>query len=191
MYDTPDGVEQYTAMAAGYDGRSHVDRLRQLLPPGSTVLELGMGPGVDLDLLAQTYAVVGSDRSQAFLDRYDRVRPGTELVRLDAVTIETDQRFDAIYSNKVLHHLTPEELHRSLERQAEIIQPDGLLLHGMWAGTTSEDHEGLHDQRYLPETLEMIAPPTLEIIECDYYQEMDVDDSLRVVLRRRKGDLVM
>lgn len=186
IYDTTDGVEEYAAMAEGYDGRTHVARLAQLLPPGADVLELGMGPGVDLDLLAKTFTVVGSDQSQAFLDRYARIRPGTELLKLDAVTIDTDRRFDAIYSNKVLHHLTTEELRRSFKRQAEVLRPGGLLLHGIWAGTSSEDHAGLHDQRYMPETIKAVVPASLEIAECRFYREMDNDDSLRIVLRLKQ-----
>ena len=185
MYDTPEGADAYAEMADGYDGRSHVDRLAELLAPGSEVLELGIGPGVDLDLLAETFAVVGSDTSQAFLDRYARTRPDIELARLDAITIVTDRRFDAIYSNKVLHHLTRDELRRSLQRQSEIIRPDGLLLHGLWAGTTTEEYDGLHDTRYLPDTLRSMVPDTLDIVECTFYAEMDTDDSLRVVLRPR------
>ncbi len=57
----------------------------------------------DLDMPAQHYEVVGSDRSQAFLDRYAANHPDTELSLLDAATIEIDQTFDAVYSNKVLH----------------------------------------------------------------------------------------
>jgi len=183
MYDTIDGVRAYTKMAQGFDGRTHIERMGQLLKPGSSVLELGMGPGVDLDMLAETYTVVGSDLSQAFLDRYRRLRPGIELERLDAVTINTSRCFDAIYSNKVLQHLTREELRLSLIRQSEILQPGGLILHGLWAGTTSNDHEGLHDTRYVPESLASLVPNTLKITECVFYTEMERDDSLRVILR--------
>jgi len=125
-------IEDYTAMAEGYDGRTHVERLRQMLAPGSAVLELGMGPGVDLYMLAKTFAATGSDRSQAFLDRYALIQPEADLLQLDAATVDTDRRFDAIYSNKVLHHLTRHELRRSLERQASLRRPGGLLLHGLW-----------------------------------------------------------
>ena len=187
MYDTPDGVEKYAAMAEGYDGRTHIERLNELLTPGAAVLELGMGPGVDLDMLARTFTATGSDHSQAFLDRYALIRPEADLMRLDAITIDTDRRFDAIYSNKVLHHLSVDELRRSLERQAEIIKPEGLLLHGIWAGTTSEQHGGLYDQRYTPETFAAIVPPTLQVAECRYYQEMTADDSLRIILRPNPG----
>lgn len=185
MYDTAEGVEEYAAMAEGYDGRSHVERLNQLLPPGATVLELGMGPGVDLDLLAQNYRVVGSDLSSAFLQRYAERRPDAELLQLDAVTIDTAQTFDAIYSNKVLHHLTTEQLTASLQRQAALVGPDGLLLHGLWAGDGAEDHQGLHTQLYTAQTFAAAVPAMLEIVECTPYQEMAVGDSIRVVLRQK------
>ena len=183
MYDTAEGVDAYAKMAEGYDGRTHIERLNQLLAPGSTVLELGMGPGVDLDMLAQTYTVVGSDHSQAFLDRYAATHPDADVELLDAITIDTDRRFGAIYSNKILQHLTTDELHRSLQRQAEIVHPDGLLLHGLWAGTAVGDHDGLPDNRYTPDTLAAVVPDTLEIAVCEYYAEMHPNDSLRVILR--------
>lgn len=185
MYDTPEGVEAYAAMAEGFDGRTHIDRLNELLAPGSAVLELGMGPGVDLDMLAKTFSVVGSDLSRAFLDRYASRRPKAELLLLDAVTIDTTRRFDGIYSNKALHHLTAGELTRSLERQAQMLRPEGVLLHGLWAGNETETHDGLLSQQYTEETLAAAVPPSLSILECTPYQEMSVDDSIRVVLHLR------
>lgn len=183
MYDTADGVEAYATMAEGYDGRTHIEQLHRLLARGSEVLELGIGPGVDLDMLAERFAVVGSDLSQAFLDRYARRRPDVVLMQLDAITIDTDRRFDCIYSNKVLQHLNSEQLTRSLRRQCEVVRPGGLLLHGLWAGTTAEHHGGLHGTRYLPESFDAVVPDTLEVVECTFYAEMCADDSLRVVLR--------
>lgn len=185
FYDTPEGAATYTAMAAGFDGRAHIARLGELLPPESEVLEIGMGPGVDLDLLADRFTAVGSDLSPAFISRYAERRPDATLLRLDAITIDTDQRFDAIYSNKVLHHLTIEQMRQSLERQAEIIRPGGLLLHGLWVGTTAEDRDGLHDQGYMPDTFAAVVPDSLKLVACDFYDEMDTDDSLRVILRPR------
>lgn len=186
MYETTAGVEEYAAMARGYDGRSHIEILKQMLAEGAGVLELGMGPGVDLDMLAQKFEVLGSDSSQAFLDRYSRTRPEVQVLRLDAVTIDTDSKFDAVYSNKVLHHLTREEMRRSLKRQAEILRSGGILLHGLWAGTETEKHQGLICQRYTPDTFKALVPPSLEIIRCETYKEMSEDDSLRVILRLKQ-----
>lgn len=38
-------------MAEGYDGEELIKILKEYLPEKSTLLELGMGPGKDLDIL--------------------------------------------------------------------------------------------------------------------------------------------
>jgi trans-aconitate methyltransferase len=87
-------------MADGYDGRNLIDRLKGYRPAGSPVLELGMGPGTDLDMLRQSYEAVGSDTSILFLDRYRETQPDAALLQLDAVTLRTDLKFDAVYTSK-------------------------------------------------------------------------------------------
>jgi hypothetical protein len=62
-FDDPRNVQNYIDMAEGYDGRELVDALTIFIETGAEVLELGMGPGVDLDLLSQYYQVTGSDTS--------------------------------------------------------------------------------------------------------------------------------
>ena len=78
FYDEERNVETYVEMAEGFDGRELVDVLKKHLAPGSTVLELGMGPGKDLALLAEAFGATGSDRSQVFfcvaIDRPTRMR---------------------------------------------------------------------------------------------------------------------
>lgn len=51
--DVPANVRGYIRMAEGYDGAGLIAVLRKYLPAGSTLLELGMGPGKDLDLRAE------------------------------------------------------------------------------------------------------------------------------------------
>lgn len=187
LYETQAEVEAYIAKAEGHNGRAHIDALIEIVPGRSKVLELGMGPGVDLDMLDEIYEVVGTDASRRFLRRYRRSHPDVALVHTDAVSIEVDQTFDAIYSNKVLHHLTTEELGLSLGRQAQVVRPGGILLHGIWVGDYSEEIEGVHCQYYTCETFAAVVPPELELISCEPYGELDEDDSLRIMLRRRRA----
>lgn len=79
-----------------------------------------MGPGVDLDLLRTYFDATGSDASQVFIERYLATHPNASVLKLDAVTLDTDRRFDAILSNKDLHHLNPTEQPHSFQRQAAI-----------------------------------------------------------------------
>lgn len=69
-FDTEKGINEYIQTARGYDGAKLIEILRKYLPDQSTVLEIDMGPGVDLDILEKYYTVMGSDSSSLFLERY-------------------------------------------------------------------------------------------------------------------------
>jgi cyclopropane fatty-acyl-phospholipid synthase-like methyltransferase len=185
-YDTERGVEEYVEMAKGYDGAQLIDVLKGYLPAGSAVLEVGMGPGVDLDILARTYAVTGSDYSQVFLDRYRETHPEADLMLLDAVSLKTERRFDGLYSNKVLHHLSPEELRTSLEAQAVLLDTDGVAMHSFWWGEQEEEWmEGLRFVYYTePELVDAVLGTGLEVARCERYTEMETNDSFFIVLRK-------
>lgn len=183
FYENPEQAEEYVQMAAGYDGHELIERLRQYLPTGAAVLELGIGPGVDLDLLATHYRVTGSDRSSYFVERYRQQHPEADLLILDATTLETERRFDAIYSNKVLHHLTRDELRLSLAKQAQILNPGGLAIHSFWTGDSEEEMMGMHFVYYTAATLTEQLGSEWRVLESTLYAEMEDDDSLLLILR--------
>lgn len=183
-YDDPKNVQQYIDMAEGYDGRNLVAALTKHLPPGIDLLELGIGPGIDLDLLSRHYQVTGSDASQVFLDRYRESHPHAELLLLDAETIRTSRRFGAIYSNKVLHHLSPEQLAASFHRQHVVLQPPGIALHSFWLGDREEFMHGLRFRYYPEKFLHALVEPYFTIIESTRYAEFETDDSLFLILKK-------
>lgn len=186
FYDDPQNVAQYVQMSDGYDGRKLIDGLRQYLPSEASVLELGMGPGTDLDLLRQFYKATGSDRSLLFLERYQERHPDADLLQLDAVSLETKRRFDGIYSNKVLYHLTPDELRQSLENQSKVLHPGGVALHSFWYGEGEERSHGLHFTYYTEASLRALFEGfRFEILELGRYTEMETDDSIYVIARRK------
>ena len=183
FFDTEKGVEQYIKMAEGYDGAELIKTLKKYLPENSTVLELGIGPGKDMDILKKSYAVTGSDSSQIFLDKYKERHPDSDLLLLDAVTIQTDRKFDCIYSNKVLHHLTKEGLVKSLQRQKNLLNPNGILFHSFWKGSRTENIEGLLFTYYETSDLKKIMESDFEILSMETYTEMEKDDSICAILR--------
>lgn len=186
FYDTVKGVNQYIQMAKGYDGFKLIEILRKYLPEQSTVLEIGMGPGIDLDMLQKHYTVTGSDNSSLFLEKYKKKNKNNiDLMLLDAVTLQTNRKFDCIYSNKVLHHLTKEDLKKSLSRQKEILNPDGILFHSFWKGNKTENFEGLFFQYYETGELQGMANKDYEILELNTYTEMEKDDSIYLVLKKK------
>ena len=88
-FDKKKNVEEYIKMAEGYDGRELIETLKKHLQPGLKVLELGMGPGKDFDILKKNYEVTGSDKSRIFLERYKKKNKEADLLQLDAINIET------------------------------------------------------------------------------------------------------
>ena len=184
FYDTEDGVKEYVEATEGYDGAELVKILTKHLPKGATVLELGTGPGRDLELLSRTHQVTGSDSSAAFLDLYRKKNRQADLLLLDATTMESDRRFDCIYSNKVLHHLTKDELKTSLQKQRAILNTDGLLMHSFWYGKKEEEYEGLRFVHYTEQELEELGADGFEVVEMNRYQEMAQDDSIYLLVRR-------
>ena len=184
FFDSEHNVDAYVRMAEGYDGRELVAVLERHLPSGSTVLEIGMGPGKDLRWLGRRFRPTGSDRSSIFVDRVRAADASADVLSLDAITLETDRRFDAMYSNKVLHHLTPDELARSLRAQHRLLTPNGLALHGLWHGHRLEVHQGERCQYYTAQTFADQVGGLFEVVESGMYAEMAENDSLYVVLRR-------
>lgn len=188
LYDTDEGVDQYIEMCEGYDGREHVARLKELLPEGAQVLELGMGPGTDYELMRHYFSVLGTDTSFVFLERMQDKRPGADLLELDARTLKTARTFDGIYSNKVLHHLTRAELQESFRLQVDRLLPGGVALHTFWYGAHApEEKAGMLFVYYTEETLRALLPAGLEVESIRRYGEMEEGDSLELVLRKPRA----
>jgi cyclopropane fatty-acyl-phospholipid synthase-like methyltransferase len=179
-------VDSYIKMTTGYAGADFLEHLYSVLPEGSTLLELGMGPGKDLEILARRYAVTGSDVSEVFLNLYRDRYPEADLLTLDAVYLHmgsTIRQFDAIFSNKVLVHLTAEELKSSLSRQVELLNPGGVLCHTLWTGDGEDDFDGLHFSYWNDDTLKAMYPDsTVAVLEKNYTED-ERDDSILVILK--------
>lgn len=112
-----------------------------------------------------------------FLNRYKKKNPKSDLLKLDAVTLDTDRTFDCIYSNKVLHHLPRGDLKKSFQRQTEILNPNGIIFHSFWKGDKDENYDGLLFTRYQIDGLKEILGNSLQILTMNTYTEMEEDDS--------------
>ena len=190
FYESEKNCDWYEEMAADYDSKPIIARFKSYVSSNSKVLELGIGPGKDHDALKQVFeTVIGSDFSQIFVRRYLAKHPDADVRCLDAVTIDSNLvkdvvPFDAIFTNKVLHHLTKAQFQQSLKRQAEIVKPGGVLFHTLWYGDDETFHEGLRFQNYTEQSVVSFIPDTLEFVASEKYSEMSDDDSMVVVLRR-------
>jgi len=185
-FDNEKGVRDYIKMAEGYDGSELINELRHYLKDGASILEIGMGAGVDLDILKKYYKVTGSDSSQVFIDRYKKLNPNADVFQLDAKSLDINRKFDCVYSNKVLIHLTKKDCIESFKKQISILNPNGILLHSFWNGNKIEKHHGLLFVYYTEEELRRMVENDYEILKIQKYTEFKKNGSIYVILKRKK-----
>ncbi len=183
-YDTKKGIQEYTKRSQKWGGTKLIKILKKYLPKNSTLLEIGIGPGRDFDILKKIYITTGSDRSKAFLDNYKKQDKKANLLKLDAVTLRTSKRFDGIYTNKVLQHLTKRDLKKSIKRQREILNPGGIAFHSFWKGNKTEYKRGLRFVYYEKNQLKKIIEKNFDILEIKIFTEMEKNDSIYVILKK-------
>ena len=185
FYDIRENAMSYIEMREGIDGKYLIEVLKKHLAPNSTVLELGIGTGKDLDLLTQFYITTGSDNSQSFLDLYRKHNSESDLLLLDAATLKTDRKFNCIYSNKVLHHLSRKQLKDSFNRQKAILNKNGFLLHTFWKGNEEAAWGNLKFIKYQKEQIIRMTKADFKLIKTEYYKELIKDDSFYIILKKR------
>lgn len=184
-YHTKASVVEYIEAAKDYNGKELIDQLKTVLPAKSTVLELGSGPGSDFKILQQTFNVTGSDYSEAFVEHLKTAYPQDEFLHLNAAKLETEKRFDGIYSNKVLHHLSDQELAASIQRQSEILNKNGIVCHSFWKGVGDETFKGLFVNYHSEEEITKAFDRFFETVHLSIYDEFEAGDSILFIGRKK------
>ncbi len=111
--------------------RPWLSELRERIPAGGAVLDLGCGSGVPVarDLAAAGYRVTGIDVSDVQVRRARELVPQAEFVRADVTAIDFGPAsFDAVVALYVLIHLPLEDQPPLLARIASWLRPGGLFL---------------------------------------------------------------
>jgi len=184
-WDDEKNVREYIKMSEGYEGKELIEILKTHLPAGSTVLELGMGEGKDLDILSEIFKETGTDISSLFVDLYKKKHEDADVFVLDARELDTNRIFDCIYSNKVLQHLTKSEFKTSLKKQKDLLNENGILFHSLWRGDKEEKYGDLLFVYYSKESLINLVENDYEIVEIKTYKETHDDDSLYIILKKK------
>lgn len=185
-YKTKESVQEYIRLARDVNGDQLIKKLKKYLPAGSSMLEIGSGPGTDWKILMEDYQVTGSDNSCEFLGYLKSSNPDGKFVELDAVSLDIADKFDCIYSNKVMHHLNDRELGVSISRQKAILSKGGVICHSFWAGEGSENFKGLFVNYHTRKTLHEYFSRDFEILLIESYREFEEDDSLLLIGRKRE-----
>lgn len=184
-YKTKASVEEYIKLAKDVNGAALIEKLKQVLPTNSILLEIGSGPGSDWKILNEFYNVIGSDNSTEFLNHLIVENPKGKFLELDAITLKTDKKFDGIYSNKVMHHLKDNELIDSIKRQYEILNSGGIICHSFWNGTGSEVFKGLFVNYHNFDSLKSVYKEYFKIISMESYNEFEENDSILFIAKKK------
>jgi trans-aconitate methyltransferase len=184
-YKTNESVQKYIRLAKDVSGKQLIEKLKLILPHNSVLLEIGSGPGTDWKILNESYSVIGSDNSTVFLNHLINKNLNGEFHELDARTLKIDKNFAGIYSNKVLHHLTNNELIDSIKRQYEILNSNGIICHSFWKGENSEIFKGLFVNYHTEVGLKEVFKNYFEILSIENYKEFENDDSLLLIGKKK------
>ena len=101
------------------------------LPRGSSVIDLGCGPGFPLTvvLVEEGLQLFGVDAAPSFVAAFQRNLPGTPIVCESVLESRLfDRTFDAVLSIGLMFLLKAEEQHRLIQRFPQILVPGGRLL---------------------------------------------------------------
>jgi len=161
-----------------------VEQFIQKIEFNKKILEIGSGTGHDYKKLKEKYNITGSDYSDSFLQLLNKKFKNDKFLKLNALSMDIDGKFDVIYSNKVLHHLTPEQLKISLENQYNCLNENGLLFHALWQGSDKKGaHKEMPDVRYQFQDIEILKGK-FKIKEFITYKELSANDSFIVILEK-------
>jgi SAM-dependent methyltransferase len=112
-------------------GVKQVQMWARTLPPGSSVLDLGCGPGFPITsvLVDEGLHVFGVDASPSFVAAFERNLPGTPIL---CESVEEsrffDRTFDAVLAWGLMFLLQAEDQQRLIQRFSDILVPRGRLL---------------------------------------------------------------
>ena len=112
-------------------GAKEVRNWARTLPPKSSVIDLGCGPGFPITsiLVEQGLDVFAVDGSPAFVAEFRRNLPGVPVL-CEAVQDSSmfNRNFDAALAWGLIFLLNIEDQHRVIRRFSEILAPGGRLL---------------------------------------------------------------
>jgi SAM-dependent methyltransferase len=112
-------------------GVKEVRKWAKTLPRGSSVIDLGCGPGfpITVVLVEQGLQLFGVDAAPSFVAAFQRNLPGTPVVCESVLESRLfDRTFDAVLSIGLMFLLKAEEQHRLIQRFPQILVPGGRLL---------------------------------------------------------------
>ena len=80
--------------------------------------------------------------------------------------LKTNRKFDAIFSNRLFHHLTEHEIQLSLKKQHALLNEKGLICHVFYTGRKGYKKDGISGNYISGEkAINLITTSNFEIVE--------------------------
>ncbi len=138
--------------------------------------------------MIENYNVLGTDNSPIFIDEYKSKNPNSNVILLDARNIRLNKKFDCVYSNKVLHLLSKDEFIKSLSDQYNVLNDDGIIFMTLWHGEYNVYWlfgDTFRLTYYEVKDIEEIVAKKFTIVKIELYKEIEDNDSMLVVVKKK------
>lgn len=176
-------ARSYIDMLEGYDNSFIVSNFKAHINQNCKVLELGMGPALDYDSLKDEYDITVSDTSDAFIKLFNEKYDDTAL-NICVKDIVIDERFDCIFTNKVLQVLNDDEMKESFINQYNALNDKGMIFHCIWIGEGFEDCSSNYTS---VDKLEKMINSLFTIEKIITYSEIEQNDSIILIAKKSLG----
>jgi SAM-dependent methyltransferase len=141
-------AEEFRAGTLDHDVSQNIAALLRHIEaePPFTILDLGCGPGRDLQRLTELgHTAIGLDGAAGFAVMA-RAASGCEVWQQNFLRLDLpSNRFDGIFANASLFHVPTQELPRVLRQLRGALKPQGVLFSSNPRG---ENEEGWNGERY-------------------------------------------
>jgi len=181
-------VETFAEWAARVEGdprERYLDRLDELVVPGSAVLDLGCGNGLPTAArLARRHRVTGVDISPGQIAAARANVPGATFVAADMTELELPaESFSAAVALYSILHVPREEHAALLDRIASWLAPGGVLVAALGSGHSEGEERWLDDRPMFFSSHP--APASLGLLRAAGFELID---DQQVTIREPEGE---
>ena len=143
-------AEDYSSQRDAFKNIPCLEKLSNLLPKGSKILDVGCGAGIPIDkyLIERGYSVIGIDISEKQVELARKNLPQASYEVKDMSDLKIGEyQIDAIVSFYSIFHIPREGHYRLFQKFNSFLKPGGLILVTMGSSEWEGEEENFHGAR--------------------------------------------
>lgn len=174
-------IDYYNSNAAQYfrntvnvDMSKCCDRFLKYIIPGGRIVDIGAGSGRDIKYFKDKgYAVEGIDASKEIC-RLASDYSGTEVICERIQDWHPQEKYDGIWANASLLHLSFDEIEEFVCRASDYLKPNGVIYISMKKGIQTEcDNYGRFFTDFSEERMKQIISKSSAFVIADNWETRD------------------